>query len=220
MSAATQIVSSSALRIFDLADIGPWHDETGATFGSIAPAEATYGSTERYDMWTDLARLFPHNPQLTADPLPTLNQSVSMTAQKAALMMAMAGTAISPAWGVAQNAPAAAVQWDAAETLEAHPAMQSSAVAQYLLAEPRADITAIRNLYDRFVAAFLDAPRLETSYRFGIDHDTETPHLFLTLDTNGMNLAEVMRREMAVHEEIGQDPELKAATETHIITAV
>lgn len=98
--------------------------------------------------------------------------------------------------------------------------MCSPEVSRYLQAARNEDISTLRALYDRFTAAFGDVPHLDATYRFSVDHETETPRLFLTIDTHGMDLSEVMRREMAVHDLIAQDPVLKAATRNHIITAV
>ena len=184
-------------------------------------AAGEQGSAHGLGGWLERARLNPHNPQLVADPLPHLNQTFSMGAQIAALCALTAVTVTGAPLGTNQPPSATVAGWgDAAQTRRDHPTMRSPEVIGYLQVAPSEDIHAIRALYDRFTAAFDDVPYLEASYRFSVDHETETPRLFLTLDTHGMDLSEVMRREMAVHDLIDQDPVLKAATKHHIITAV
>lgn len=196
---------------------GPWRLEPDA-FDEV-PEEL--GSVYARGGWADLVRLHPYSPQLTADPLPRMNQTVSKGVQIAAVCVMTTGTVMGANWGIIQPPPATVVGWDdAAQSITGHPTMCSPEVASYLQAARDEDITTLRALYDRFTAAFGDAPHLEASYRFSFDHETENPLLFLTLDTHGMDLEEVMLREMAVHELIAQDPVLKAATKNHIITAV
>lgn len=171
--------------------------------------------------WVDLVRICPDNPQLTADPLPSLNRNFGKAIHVLVLATLASGTAIGSTWGTPHPLPSTVVGWDdAAQFLRGHPTMSSPDVSSYLQAVRGEDIDTIRTLYDRFTAAFSDALYMEASYRFSVDHDSETPRLFLTIDTHGMDLSEVMRREMAFHDLIEQDPVLKAATKNHIITAV
>lgn len=183
--------------------------------------EIGHGSSLGYGGWAEMVRIYPDNPQLTADPLPNLNRNFGKSMHVLVFATLASGTAIGTTWGTCHPLPSTFVGWDdAAQILRSHPTMCSPEVSSYLQAARDEDITTIRTLYDRFTAAFSDVPHLEASYRFSVDHETETPRLFLTIDTHGMDLGEVMRREMTVHDLIAQDPVLKAATKHHIITAV
>lgn len=194
--------------------------------GDFEPAEfalvgAASGSASRFGQVMVMASLDPHNRLLTIDPLPALNQGVAKGFRLAAVAAMVGTTAGTAAWGVQQTIPSTVVAWDdAVQCQRTHPTMKSPEVLSYVQAAPGADINALRGLYDRFMDAFSDAGQLDASYRFGVDHETETPRLFLIIDTHGMDLREVMRREMALHSEIEQDPALKAITVNHIISVV
>lgn len=225
MAATLHLSSISSTRPYGVLGDFEW-DSDAAGPRVIEPDafdahEPMLNSVNDYGVWAHMVRIHPHNPQLTADPLPSLNQGLIMGVQMVALATLASGTAFGPAWGSTQPPPATVVGWDTmARSQQVHPTMESPEVARYLQAVPNANIHAVRSLHDRFVDAFADAPRLEATYRFSIDHETETPRLFLTIDTYGMDLTEVMRREMALFDEIEQDPLLKANTVSHIISAV
>lgn len=194
--------------------------------GDFEPAEfalvgAARGSARRFDQVMVMASMDPHNRLLTTDPLPALNQGFAKGFRVAAVVTLVGTTAGVADWGVQQAIPSTVVAWDdAVQRQRTHPTMNSPEVLSYVQAAPSVDIHALRGLYDRFMAAFSDADQLEASYRFSADRETETPRLFLLIDTHGMDLHEVMRREMALHSEIEQDPALKAITANHIISVV
>lgn len=171
--------------------------------------------------WTDLVSLHRYNPQLTADPLPQMNQNFSKGLQVVALTALTAGTPLGFQWANTQLTPPTAAQWDnVVETLQAHPTMSSPHVKELLQVMPGADVVAIRDLYDLTDRFFGDVAGLEREYDFHRDHDTNEPLLFLTIRTNGMDVDELLRREIALHEEAGKQPGLKSTTRYHIITAV
>lgn len=162
--------------------------------------------------------------QLTADPLPTMNRHVAKglaCALTVAAFSPIAGASLPDIWLQNLRAPSTAVEWDnVVEHLVGHPTMNSAQVKKLLEARPEADVVAVRDLYDLTDRFFGDVAGLEREYEFHRDFDTNEPLLFLTVRTNGMEVDELLRREMAMHEEAAKYPSLKAATNYHVISAV
>lgn len=100
-----------------------------------------------------------------------------------------------------------------------HPTMMSLQVREFLVAKKDADADSLQYLYDAARQQFFDV-RPDMEYRFRTDRETGEPKLFLTVDTHGMDLPEVLRREVALQEQIANSPALQAATAYHVISAV
>lgn len=174
--------------------------------------------------WFAFAGHFHCTPQLTADPLPAMNRHFAKglaCAVTVAALSPVAGVALSDIWPQNLRSPSTAVKWDnVVERLISHPTMNSTQVKKLLEAMPEADVVAIRDLYDLTDHFFGDLIGLEREYEFHRDFDTNEPLLFLTIRTHGLDVDELLRREIALHEEAAKYPSLKAAANYHVISAV
>lgn len=159
-----------------------------------------------------------------ATQLPWSNSQLSRPVSLMALMTTIGATTfaynvISDAQLRGSQLPDTARAWSNSVAPVTHPTMVSTAVREFKLAKPDADLDALRRLYDLAHLYFGNVPGLSARYTFHIDHDTQEPLLFLSLLTQGLEVEEIVQRELAMFSVIDAEPTLKAATDYHIVTA-
>jgi len=137
----------------------------------------------------------------------------------AATSSAMAGVqatdnTATQAWGQAwnpQHFTSSAYTWDNSRFHALHVAMKSPAVHQFLLQTPAADPWALTAIYDMTLRAFNVQPSPEMDFEVWNDDETNALELCLNVRTHGMNLDELMAREIQLREDIEALPRLEAA---------
>lgn len=148
--------------------------------------------------------------------------TTALTAATAGATAITGGAAAAQAWTASVTAPTAArATWDNVVSALRHPIMSHPEVQHFIQsARLKADIEAIRQIYDVALSRFSDLDQVTASYEFSEDFDTGKPMLFLEIDTHGMDLAEQMRREQSIFAMISQSPALRAANAYNILTVV
>lgn len=103
-----------------------------------------------------------------------------------------------------------AATWERVTTSYIDPVRTSVAVQQYCISAPGTDIIALRYIYEMVAISFAGRP-VEMAFELSIDFDTEEPLLILSVDTHGMDVDEILDKEIKLRQEIAQSVQLSEA---------
>lgn len=92
-------------------------------------------------------------------------------------------------------------------------------VHQFRFTAPWADAQAMQAIHSLALAAFADR-MTDVSYHAEVDHESMQPMLFLKIDTHGMDMGEIIARELQLFEKIVTDDALNTANRYHVISVV